>query len=60
MKTTDTLPGKYIKLDDDAKGVIYPPRKVAASMKPRVIEKLREMEENGYITPVLDGRVTQK
>jgi len=51
VKTTDTLPDS-IKLDDDAKGVIYPPRKVAASMKPRVIEKLREMEENGYITPV--------
>jgi len=38
--------------NDDAEGVIHPSRKVAASLKPRVIEKLREMEENGYFTPV--------
>ena len=53
VKTTGTLPGSYtIKVDENAEGVIHPPRRVAASLKPRVIEKLREMEENEYITPV--------
>jgi len=53
VKTTGTLPGHYtIKIDENAEGVIHAPRRVAASLKPRVVEKLREMEENEYITPV--------
>ena len=50
---TGTLPGEYsITLTENATGVIHPPRRIAASLKPRVIEKLRQMEEDEYITPV--------
>jgi transposase InsO family protein len=53
VKTTGTLPGEYsITLTENATGVIHPPRRIAASLKPRVIEKLRQMEEDEYITPV--------
>ena len=53
VKTTGTLPGKYtIKLDPKAKGVVHPPRKQPVSLKPKIIEKLIEMEQNEYITRV--------
>ena len=32
--------------------MIHPVRRQPASLKPRIIEKLREMESDGYITPV--------
>ncbi|XP_052242487.1 uncharacterized protein K02A2.6-like [Dreissena polymorpha] len=53
VKTTEILPAEYrIKLIENAEGVIHAPRRIAASLKPRVVEKLHEMKENGYITPV--------
>ena len=53
IKTTGTLPGEYsIKIDENAIGVIHPVCRLAASVKPRATEKLHEMEEFGYITPV--------
>ena len=53
VKTTGTLPGEYsIKIEENAQGVIHPVRRLPAAIKPRAIEKLREMEEFGYITPV--------
>lgn len=53
IKTAGTLPEEYsIKIDENAKGVIHPVCRLAASVKPRAIEKLHEMEEYGYITPV--------
>jgi hypothetical protein len=53
IKTTGTLPGEYsITIDENAKGVIHPARRLAAAIKPRAIEKLREMESNKYITSV--------
>ncbi|XP_067656436.1 uncharacterized protein [Haliotis asinina] len=53
VKTTGTLPGEYcIKLDPDARGVVHPPRRQPAALKPKIVEKLHEMEENGYIVKV--------
>ena len=53
IKTTGTLPGEYsIKIDENAQGVIHPTRRLPAAIRPRAIEKLREMEDFGYITPV--------
>ena len=53
IRTTGTLPGEHsIKINPNAKGVIHPVRRQPASLKPRIIEKLREMESDGYITPV--------
>ncbi|XP_065933948.1 uncharacterized protein [Magallana gigas] len=53
IRTTGTLPGEHrIKIDEHAKGVIHPVRRQPASLKPRIIEKLREMESDGYIVPV--------
>ncbi|XP_021374310.1 uncharacterized protein K02A2.6-like [Mizuhopecten yessoensis] len=53
VKTTGTLPGEYsLSIDKSAEGVIHPVRKLPAAIKPKAIEKLREMEGNGYITRV--------
>ena len=52
-KTTGTLPGEYkIQLEENAKGVIHPPRRLAASLRKKVVEKLKEMQSDGFITPV--------
>ena len=46
IKTTGTSPGENsIKIDENAQGV-------PAAIKQMAIEKLREMEDFGYITPV--------
>ncbi|XP_062574567.1 uncharacterized protein LOC134236415 [Saccostrea cucullata] len=53
IRTTGTLPGEHtIKIDPNAKGVIHPVRRQPASLKPQIIDKLREMEADGFITPV--------
>jgi hypothetical protein len=53
VKTTGTLPGEYsLSIDSSVQGVIHPVRKLPAAIKPKAIEKLKEMVENGYITPV--------
>lgn len=53
IRTTGTLPGEHsIKIDEHAKGVIYPVRCQPASLKPRITEKLRDMESDGYSVPV--------
>ncbi|XP_013396158.1 uncharacterized protein K02A2.6-like [Lingula anatina] len=52
-RNTGTLPGKHtIKIDPTAKGVIHPARRQPASLKPRIVEKLQEMESDGFITRV--------
>ncbi|XP_062601691.1 uncharacterized protein K02A2.6-like [Saccostrea cucullata] len=51
IKTSGTLPGEHNnEIDPDAEGVIHASRRQPASLKPRIIEKLKEMEQNGYIT----------
>ena len=53
VKTTGTLPGEYsIKIEENAQGVVHPPRKLPAAIKPKAIAKLQEMEEFGYLTQV--------
>ena len=53
VSTTGTLPGEYeIKIQEKAKGVIHPPRRIPAAIRDKAIAELREMEANGYITPV--------
>ncbi|XP_060085903.1 uncharacterized protein K02A2.6-like [Ylistrum balloti] len=53
IKTTGTLPGEYtIKVDPDVKGVVHPVRRQPASLKPQIIAKLKEMEEDGFIKRV--------
>ncbi|KAL0153751.1 hypothetical protein M9458_050972 [Cirrhinus mrigala] len=52
-RTTGTLPGTYtIKIDPDARGVVHPVRRPPAALKAKIIEKLNEMVEDGYITKV--------
>lgn len=47
------LPGEHsIKVNPNAKGVIHSMRRQPALLKPRIIEKRREMEFDGCITPV--------
>ena len=53
VKTTGTLPGEYhLSIDESVPPVIHPVRKLPAAIKPKAVEKLREMESNGYITKV--------
>ena len=48
-QTTGTLPGTYtIKLEPNAKGVIHAARRLPVALKERAINKLHEMEDNGY------------
>lgn len=52
-RTTGTLPGKYtIKLEPNARGVVHPVRRQPAALREKIIEKLHEMEKDGYITKV--------
>ena len=51
--TTGTLPGKYrIKVNPDTKGVVHPVHRQPAALKPLIVEKLREMENQRIITRV--------
>lgn len=53
VNTTGTLPGEYrIRIDPNATPVIHPTRRQPASLKPRIIAKLKEMESDGYIAKV--------
>ena len=46
IKTTGMLPGEYsIKIDENAQGVIHPTGRLPGAIRPRGIEKLREMED---------------
>lgn len=55
VKTTVTLPGEYeIKIEENAKGVIHPPKRSPAAIREKAIKELEDMEANGFITPV-DG-----
>ena len=50
---TGTLPGTYtIKIDPSAKGVVHPTRRQPVMLRDKVIEKLKEMENDGFITRV--------
>ena len=50
---TGVLPGTYsIKINHGAKGVVHAPRRQPEALRPRIVEKLHELEESGYITPV--------
>ena len=50
IKTTGTLPVEYrIELGKGAKRVVHNPMKQPVALKQRIIQKLNEMEENGYI-----------
>ena len=52
-RTTGTMPGKYtIKLEPGAKGVVHPVRRQPAALRGKILEKLHEIEEDGYITKV--------
>uniref|UniRef100_A0A3B3HY91 Gypsy retrotransposon integrase-like protein 1 n=1 Tax=Oryzias latipes TaxID=8090 RepID=A0A3B3HY91_ORYLA len=51
--TTGTLPGKYtIKIDPDAKPVIHPVRRQPVALRAKIVKKLHEMVQDGYITKV--------
>ena len=53
VKTTGTLLREYqLSTDESVPTVIHPVRKLTAAIKPKAVEKLREMESNGYITKV--------
>ena len=53
IKTTVTLLGEYsIKIIENGQGVIHPTRRLWAAIRPQAIEKVREMEDFGYISPV--------
>ena len=52
-KTTGTLPGKYsLKIDPTVSPVVHGPRRQPKALLMQIKDKLREMEENGYITRV--------
>ena len=54
-QTTGTLPGTYtIKLEPNAEGVIHAARRLPVALKERAINKLHEMEDNGYIVKVTE------
>ena len=54
-QTTGTLPGTYtIKLEANAKGVVHAARRLPVALKERAINKLHEMEANGYIVKVTE------
>ena len=51
IHTTGTLPGTYtIKLKSNAKGVVHAPRRLPVALKQKAIDKLHEMEADGFIT----------
>jgi hypothetical protein len=46
VKTTSTLPGEYsLSIDSSVQGIIHPVRKLPAVIKPKAVEKLKEMEK---------------
>jgi transposase InsO family protein len=52
-RNTGTLPGEYsIKLDDGAVGVVHAVRRQPAALRARIIDKLHEMESDGFIERV--------
>lgn len=52
-RTTGTLPGKYtIKIDPDAKPVVHPVRRQPVALRAKIVEKLNEMVQDGYIAKV--------
>ena len=54
-QTTGTLPGTYtIKLEPNAKGGVHAARHLPVALKERAINKLHEMEANGYIVKVTE------
>ena len=53
QKTTGTLPGEHkIKLEESAKGVVHPPRRLPAAIRDKAIADLENMEANSYIKQV--------
>ena len=55
IQTTGTLPGTYtIKLEPNAKGVVHAACHLPVALKERAINKLHEMETNGYIVKVTE------
>ncbi|XP_062583203.1 uncharacterized protein LOC134244964 [Saccostrea cucullata] len=53
VESTGTLPLEYhLSIDESVPAVIHPVRKLPAAIKPRAVDKLREMEANGYIMRV--------
>ena len=51
VTTTGTLSGKYtIKIEENGHGEVHPTKRIPAALKDRAIDKLKEMEENDYIT----------
>lgn len=54
-KTTGTLPGMYtIKIDPTVTPVVHPPRRQPAALLPRIKDKLKEMESQGYLVKVTE------
>ena len=54
-QTMGTLPGTYtIKLEANAKGVVHAACHLPVALKERAINKLHEMEANGYIVKVTE------
>jgi hypothetical protein len=52
-QATGTLPGTYtIKIDPTVKPVVHRPRRQPAALLPRIIEKLKEMENEGHLRRV--------
>ncbi len=50
---TGALPGEYtIKLDPTAKGVVHAPRRQPAALKSKIIDTLKQMEQNKHIVKV--------
>uniref|UniRef100_A0A2C9M5C5 Uncharacterized protein n=1 Tax=Biomphalaria glabrata TaxID=6526 RepID=A0A2C9M5C5_BIOGL len=53
LKTTGTLPAEYkIQLQENAKGVIHPPRRLAATLHNKFEERLKQLKTDEFITPV--------
>ena len=52
-QTTGTLPGNHtIKIQPGAQGVVHSVRRQPPALKKKIIDKLKEMESLGQITPV--------
>ena len=52
-ENSGTLPGEYqIKLKEGAKGVIHAPRRPPLALKEKIVNKLKQMEDEGHITKV--------
>lgn len=52
-RTTGTMPGTYTnKTDPNTRGVVHPICRQPTALKAKIIEKLHEMVEDGYIRKV--------